>query len=67
MIEWKKVRKNGLVAIGTETVSDTEIEWNITKSAGGLCYTLHLGEVKSVPMVTRSTINDCKVYAEVYF
>jgi hypothetical protein len=67
MIEWKGTRKDGKVAVGKEKVGDTEIEWFVTKSAGGLSYSLHLGAVKTVPMVTRSTIIECKLYAEAYF
>jgi hypothetical protein len=67
MIDWTRTRKNGKVAIGTETAYTKTVEWNITKSPGGLSYQLHLGEVKVVPMITRTTIDDCKVYAEAYF
>jgi hypothetical protein len=67
MIEWKGTRKDGKVAVGKLMVGATEVEWVITKSAGGLSYSLHLGEVKTVPMVTRSTIIECKLYAQEYF
>lgn len=67
MIDWKNTRKAGKVATGTEEVGSTPVQWNITKSPGGLSYQLHLGEVGKVPMITRPTINDCKVYAEAYF
>lgn len=66
-IEWKNTRKNGTVRIGTQQVGDTELEWFITKSAGGQSYQLHMGEVKPVAMVTRATIEDCKEYASKYF
>jgi hypothetical protein len=67
MIDWIKTRKNGKVAVGIGRVGTTDVEWSITKSAGGLNYQLHLGEVGKVPMITRATIDDCKVYAEAYF
>jgi len=67
MINWKATRKDGKVAVGTTSVGTTPVEWNITKSKGGLNYQLHLGEVGKVPMITRATIDDCKVYAEAYF
>lgn len=66
MISWSRVRKNGAVSIGTKMIGDTEITWTIKKSTGGLNYELHLGEITSVPMYTRATINECKVIAEVY-
>ena len=65
-VNWKNTRKGRKVAIGTCTVVGTPVEWFITKSAGGLSYELHFGEVKVVPMVTRATIIDCKLYAENY-
>lgn len=67
MIEWTRTRKNGKVAVGKTMVGTTEVEWNITKSPGGLSFQLHLGEVKKIPMLTRGTIDDCKIYAEAYF
>ena len=66
-INWKGTRKDGKVAVGTATVFGTPVEWFITKTAGGLHYELHFGEVKAVPMITRATIADCKQYAEEYF
>lgn len=66
-IEWKGTRKNGVVSTGVQRVSNQEVDWFITKSAGGLCYSLHFGTVGKVPMVTRSTIIECKQYAGVYF
>ncbi len=67
MIEWKGTRKDGVVSKGTGRVGNTDVEWFICKSPGGLSYQLHFGEVKKVPLVTRGTINECKMYAEVYF
>jgi hypothetical protein len=66
MISWKNTRKNGVVAIGTKSVGSGSVTWIIRKSPGGLSYHLYLGETSTAPMYTRSTINDCKVLAEVY-
>ncbi len=67
MIEWKNTRKDRKVAVGTQTVMGQSFEWFVTKSLGGLAYCLHLCEVKAVPMLTRSTIIECKQYAEGFF
>ena len=66
-IEWKGTRKDGKVSIGTSAVFGTPVEWFITKTAGGLYYELHFGEIKAVPRVTCATIKECKEYAEAYF
>ena len=49
MIEWKKTRKNGVIATGTKKVGDNEITWNIKKSSGGMSYQLFLGEPTGIP------------------
>lgn len=66
-VVWKGTRKDGVVSKGVQRVSGQEVDWLINKSAGGLCYCLHFGTVGKVPMVTRSTIIECKQYAEDYF
>lgn len=67
MIEWKGTRKDGKVAVGTQEAMGQTIEWFVTKSPGGINYCLHLCEVKPTAMVSRSTIIECKQYAEGYF
>jgi len=66
-IEWKNVRKNGTVAVGTQQLGRHEVEWIITKSAGGLAHQLHIDVVTHVPCGTRATIEGCKELARDYF
>ncbi len=65
MVEWKNTRKNGASAVGTKQIGNSTVEYTIKKSAGGLSYSLFLGDSAN-PMYSRATINECKQLAEVY-
>lgn len=65
-LEWKKVRRKGVVAIGEGNLNGRPVIWNVTKSPGGMSYQLHLCEVKPTPLYSGASVGDCKRYAERY-
>lgn len=66
MIDWKNVRKERAVFVGTKRLGEATITWTIKKSIGGLSYQLFLGDAKGSPLYSFSTADECKRMADVY-